>query len=471
MEEWIDALNTQDMKVITQYIDGIDLNNIDTEEAEALLSALILFVYQEFPDPPYSAVKIGDRDIISEGPSIEQPGDVRLLEGERDLTQVPFDVYSAIQYLLGHFEAIRSVQTRTVPMMTLIATYRTISPTAISYVAMVNDLSLLTILLDMPQCLPYPNAEEVLLRLVRIFDRENLLRAYDPVYNPDQGRRLGDLIDASQIRLLLQVSDLFQHTLCYNWFLDQYRNVSQAAPEPQWMLPLPEHLQGMLPLPDQTATIQPTSYPPAAVITNYPMLASIVTQVLDPSLMEASIPIIESEMRISTFDELQRHYQFPIEMIMTHHPSSDQWLLQPSTGPMISADDLEWFRLLGPRNPFTSEYENPREDPDYPGDGEDRMFLSTIYNLTENEHPMEIFSGVCHFCANRIADARYALRLPVEGGGWYGSYCSFDCIRRMLDDSRSKRATQMNVDAVSAAVDRLEAQIRTYGIYKATSNP
>lgn len=39
------------------------------------------------------------------------------------------------------------------------------------------------------------------------------------------------------------------------------------------------------------------------------------------------------------------------------------------------------------------------------------------------------FKGKCMTCGLGIRDASHAVRLPLEEGGWYGCYCSIECIR------------------------------------------
>ena len=47
----------------------------------------------------------------------------------------------------------------------------------------------------------------------------------------------------------------------------------------------------------------------------------------------------------------------------------------------------------------------------------------------ENINPQDVwFTGYCDICQKKIAKYRYALRFPIDGGGWLGCYCSFECI-------------------------------------------
>ena len=39
------------------------------------------------------------------------------------------------------------------------------------------------------------------------------------------------------------------------------------------------------------------------------------------------------------------------------------------------------------------------------------------------------FNGTCIFCECEIPSKKLALRIPLEGGGWYGCFCSISCIQ------------------------------------------
>lgn len=46
------------------------------------------------------------------------------------------------------------------------------------------------------------------------------------------------------------------------------------------------------------------------------------------------------------------------------------------------------------------------------------------------EYNQSWFSGKCDVCEAKIQKLRYAVRFPVDGGGWLGCYCSFGCMRK-----------------------------------------
>jgi hypothetical protein len=44
--------------------------------------------------------------------------------------------------------------------------------------------------------------------------------------------------------------------------------------------------------------------------------------------------------------------------------------------------------------------------------------------------PQEWFIGKCEECSKKIEKFRHCVRFPVDGGGWIGCFCSFDCLRK-----------------------------------------
>jgi hypothetical protein len=54
-------------------------------------------------------------------------------------------------------------------------------------------------------------------------------------------------------------------------------------------------------------------------------------------------------------------------------------------------------------------------------------------------HEINWFTGQCDKCPNKIKWKHYALRMPLETGGWRGCYCSFECIRDDIDEENGIR--------------------------------
>lgn len=430
MEEWTELLLSNDIKGCVAFIDSIDLSQVLPTESEELLSSLLIEVYRNFPLPPYGIMNM-ESDVITTDESINYPGDARLIETNDDIANQPFNIKNVILYLLGHFEQERLVQTRDVPMMILVSTFRSMSPTAISYVYMVNNLDLMTVLLDMPRCLPQDQTLETLELIVRIFNRANPLYAYDQIYNPDSGLKLHQIINVAGLELLMAIADQFQHTPMYNWLLDEYRNVSPTRKAPEWML-------------DDVGIVIEEKLISTTDIDFDAEATKICEEWLDPLLVDRAVPIAEANMRISTTRQLLEQNN----IIDGRFPSED--------------DEIRLFRLYGPSNPFGVDPENEMSE------GQDRMLLCDTYNMDIEEDEYPIFRGTCDYCGYKIISSRHVIRLPVQGGGWYGSYCRLECAQDSLVDSRSSHVTQLNHEAVASALEKCYEQLLQYGIHTST---
>lgn len=99
-------------------------------------------------------------------------------------------------------------------------------------------------------------------------------------------------------------------------------------------------------------------------------------------------------------------------------------------------------RVFGPANRFPDKncVSNPNKN------GPCRMLECLCRELdSENDYnytQYEWFDGVCnnYKCCKKIRDRSHCVRIPVEGGGWKGSFCSFEC----MEDSIPFRDKDMN---------------------------
>jgi hypothetical protein len=91
------------------------------------------------------------------------------------------------------------------------------------------------------------------------------------------------------------------------------------------------------------------------------------------------------------------------------------------------AEDPELFRVWGPSNLLLGA--NPDDVID--GTADLRMFTDDRFTP---EDQGTWFTGSCDNCWLRIKSARYAVRKPIESGGWKGQYCSWDCVRQDCAD-------------------------------------
>lgn len=52
-------------------------------------------------------------------------------------------------------------------------------------------------------------------------------------------------------------------------------------------------------------------------------------------------------------------------------------------------------------------------------------------NINTPNDPYEWFDGSCHCCNKKILDLSHVIRYPVQEGGWGGTYCSVECLRKL----------------------------------------
>ena len=112
--------------------------------------------------------------------------------------------------------------------------------------------------------------------------------------------------------------------------------------------------------------------------------------------------------------------------------------------------DPELFRVWGPSNLLLGA--NPDDVLD--GTADLRMFTDDRFTVEDDE---SWFTGSCDRCWLRIKSPRYAVRKPIEAGGWRGQYCSWDCVRLDCADYELA-ALEMTI--------YYEKQCKEFGIYR-----
>lgn len=87
-------------------------------------------------------------------------------------------------------------------------------------------------------------------------------------------------------------------------------------------------------------------------------------------------------------------------------------------------------RVFGPANRFMDKncISNPYKN------GPCRMLECLCKEQEEDLDPEyytynEWFHGKCQRCFRAIRDRSHAIRIPIENGGWYGCFCTFDCMK------------------------------------------
>lgn len=149
-----------------------------------------------------------------------------------------------------------------------------------------------------------------------------------------------------------------------------------------------------------------------------------------------------------------------IAILNTSTPEQRQQLIYPviesQTLDSLQSDQ-RLFRLLGPANPLLNS------TPEELAFGGCRMFSCAVFDYdSEDLVYYDWFTGICDQCHRGIERRQWALRMPVAPGGWAGIYCSFDCLRKGVDQlEEDRRRPEL---AIRIMIDNIEHQIRTIGI-------
>lgn len=94
--------------------------------------------------------------------------------------------------------------------------------------------------------------------------------------------------------------------------------------------------------------------------------------------------------------------------------------------------DSMLFRLLGPVNPMIGK--DLRENHHCCVYGGCRALICSEFDVDENEEPFDWFLGYCQFCNLRIEKRHYAIRISNIHGGWFGCFCSGNCVMDYLNE-------------------------------------
>lgn len=125
------------------------------------------------------------------------------------------------------------------------------------------------------------------------------------------------------------------------------------------------------------------------------------------------------------------------------------------------------FRVLGPLNKFLASTESENNPDGRCGKYGCRMLTCMCfpdideefeeddefgYDRGEEDNSTAWFKGVCMTCDTRIPRACYAVRRPVQSGGWKNTYCSFQCLER---DTGEDKLTLVEESIVRIAREQL----------------
>jgi hypothetical protein len=127
------------------------------------------------------------------------------------------------------------------------------------------------------------------------------------------------------------------------------------------------------------------------------------------------------------------------------------------------AQDLEYFRILGPINQLPMQQDWSPDDRCYKYGG-CRMFLCQ-HNQQEDDEGDDLelendwFTGNCDYCYRKIASRFRTVRMPLQMGGWVNNYCSMTCLK--ADSHREPRADEIDLNMI----DALEKVLIERGVY------
>lgn len=211
----------------------------------------------------------------------------------------------------------------------------------------------------------------------------------------------------------------------YQWLFNEYTELADYAPIPQW-------IQG-------TADVKASqlSIPEIKVELSSQDLDKLVDQLLKSYGSYAPVPPKAAV-------ELRAHLQLADRETRSR-------LLEPILGSLLATQldqDRALFRLYGPDNP---EPDATIEDLQY---HRYRMFNYNDLLDEDDELPTDWFSGVCEECGKKIANRFYALRVPLESGGWIGCYCGATCADSSIEASPEIKTFRRVL--LDVAIDYLE---------------
>lgn len=251
--------------------------------------------------------------------------------------------------------------------------------------------------------LKYKQDEGIIRTLNRVMDIYNLRET--SVYRKD-------------LHTLYHTSQKYRNFAAMDYFEERLRENPAYAPAPLWLLDLenPEEFTEDFSIPVEVRTI--TSVEEAVAIS----MAGIEEKkegVPDPSL----------DINQIRKDLTEKFTAMSLEEI--NYTLKDA-LLTEAREKLI--DNEELFHRYGPCHPRT----DLTIPPECVIHGGCRMFLCTCFEHYQEEDDVVLdnvdwFTGTCTQCCRGIANRYYAVRRPLEGGGWEGCYCSLTCIEDFIN--------------------------------------
>ena len=235
--------------------------------------------------------------------------------------------------------------------------------------------------------------------------------------------------------------------LLQDYMTDKYRDVSGYAPVPTWVnnthsnVPTQEELMKLIPEDTRVEFVIPTD--------NNAIVEAIYNSMINIMGPEFSCNADAYNMIADKY--YQANHSERMEMIRPLITTEEVYLKEAN---------VELIRALGPSHPIIG-YGGVIETNDVEDSyGGSRMFLSNIFrDYDESGHVLddddEWYVGYCQQCNLKLRARHHALRMPIEGGGWMGCYCSFKCVRDYVTVDNQVRLT---------LIDNFETIITTSGI-------
>lgn len=213
------------------------------------------------------------------------------------------------------------------------------------------------------------------------------------------------------------------------------KEVSEYAPEPKWLIrsvPLPTHRTLVATMRERLSSTRVHRDP--TEITD----EEGATLLVGPLAQAEGLELANAERTLESMREWLRS-RTPEEKLEAYREALDiqyEYNLH---------NDTEVFRVMGPTHCTTGITELDADSTDpcslYGGcrlltcyeheniDEIDNEVIDEDLPITRNFAGIDWFRGTCDFCHRKIRAKHHAVRMPLDGGGWQGCYCSWEHVR------------------------------------------
>ena len=202
ISEWEVALKMHTVENAYTYLSSLDLREMPLLDSTALLSQLLLSMYDAQAENPTG---LGNDDTL-------------------------------LDRVLSTFEVIRPPFARQVPMTSILITLPLIDLGAVSWVWMRREIDIVTVFLDLVDWLPNDQVGLVLPRVVTIFLRNDPEQIYDVYANPSIEGSLATLLHAGQIGFLMDEAEKKGNDTAWNWLREEFAKNGPLVKAGPWVL-------------------------------------------------------------------------------------------------------------------------------------------------------------------------------------------------------------------------------------------